>query len=114
MSTRPAIKVLHTEIGRGQQDVRYTEVLRIGPHICQICIQSDSHDFQCFAIANVWSREALCWNQASSIHYSQMRTETKLAYENAARLNASHFRADRTTLIERLSVLLADDVQRPA
>jgi hypothetical protein len=114
MSTRPAIKVLHTEIGRGGQDVFYTEVLRIGPHICQICIKSDSYDFQSFAVASVWSREALCWNEAASIHYSQMRTETKLAYEDANRLNASHFRADRTTLIEQLIVLLADDAQRPA
>jgi hypothetical protein len=70
MSTRPAIKVLRTEIGRGGQEVRYAEVLRIGPHTCQICIKSDSYDFQSFAVANVWSREALCWNKAASIHYS--------------------------------------------
>lgn len=89
-------------------------MLRIGPHTCQICIKSDSYDFQSFAVANVWSREALCWNKASSIHYSQMRTETKLAYEDANRLSAGHFLADRTTLIERLRVLLADDAQRPA
>lgn len=114
MSTRPAIKIFHTEIGRGQQGVRYTEVLRIGPHICQICIRSDSFALQCFAVASVWSRAALCWNEASTIHYSQMSTDPKLAYEDADRQNASHFLADRQTLIERLTALLSDDGQSRA
>jgi hypothetical protein len=107
MSTYPKITVLSTEIGRGSQDVYYTEVLRIESHTCQIRIRSDSYRFQCFATARVWSPAELRWNDASSIHYSQMSTEEGLAYGDPGRVNANSFSADRKILIDRLAALLA-------
>jgi hypothetical protein len=108
MSTHPTLKVLDTEIRRGRQDVHYHEVVQVGPHTCHIHIRSDAYRQQCFAIARMWSRTKPHWNEAASIHYAQMSTEEGLAY-SAHEVNASHFRADRTVLVERLATLLGGD-----
>lgn len=88
-----------TEIGRGRQDCLFTEIVRIGPHTCQLSIRSGVYRFQCHAVAKVFSATYLCWHEITRIHFSQMQTKEGLAYLNISEKN---FQADRDRLVEQL------------
>lgn len=90
---------VRTELGRGHQDCLFTEIVRIGPHTCQLSIRSGAYRFQCHAVAKVFSATGLCWNEITRIHFSQMQTKEGLAYLN---VGEKDFQADRDRLVEQL------------
>lgn len=94
-------KTLNKAIGIGEQDVIYKETADL---ICngktvekvRIEIRSDSYDKQCHARVSVFDGKK--WNQVDSIHYSNMKTVSKLAYKpNPPK--ESDFKADREALV---------------
>jgi hypothetical protein len=102
------ITVLHVEIGKGRQDVNYSETLRIGDRKFRVRIKSDSYDFQCYARIEALDQAELKWNVVASIHHSAMKTRDGLAYvPNNSWNTPKWFKEDRDNLIDQVQDLLA-------
>lgn len=104
--------ILQRDINRGRQSLELVEVSTldwvdtgeaensVAPRL-RVRIVSDSYDFQSYAICEIWG--GIGWSEISNIHYSQMKTKTKLYYEVKEVDAIIHFRcfeADRDRLID--------------
>jgi hypothetical protein len=101
------MNTLHREIGYGQQDVDYTEIVTLDAHKLRIRIRSNSYRFQCFARIELWS--GVKWEPLGDVHYSRMGTPDSLAYYPEATKRAipfSMFERDRMALIAQARVVL--------
>jgi hypothetical protein len=96
-----------TEISRGSQDVTYREMLELYDYRCRITIKSDSHQEQCHARLEVWSRASLSWNEVASIPPSSMRTLRTLCYAiSSGAAKIEDFLEDRNQLVVRAQAVL--------
>lgn len=99
------MKTLHLEIGKGSQDVVYTELLAHQSHKLKIVIRRDSYDFQSAATIQVFDTGACRWNHLAELHYSKMLTPTKL-HVIPAGTDKSQFASDRDSLLRQAKLIL--------
>lgn len=104
------MKTLHTEIGKGQQDVVYTELLAFGLNKIKIVIRRDSYDFQSSAVAHVFDTGAQRWNPLAEVHYSKMATPMSIHIRHASP-GAELFTQDRNVLLKKVELILGESVQ---
>jgi len=79
-------------------------------HKIELDIRTDSYKEQSYAIARVWSPEALQWNAVFSIAPLLMQTDEKLGYRpRPFEPSAVDFEADRDTLLEQVQFILEDE-----
>lgn len=97
-------KTIRAVVSKGSQSLIYYELLKLGPHTCQISIESDSYRFQCHARAEIWSSRDLRWNPVTSVHFSQTATKSGLASAQIA--GPTDFATDRDTLVTQLIEVL--------
>lgn len=71
--------VIARNISKGQQDVRFTEVLRLGDHTLRIDIRSDSYREQCHARIDRW--DGTRWQRVHDILPGSMQTANGLVYK---------------------------------
>ena len=82
-------------IGKGQQDVNYTEVLEVAGSKLRIQIRSDSYEQQCHSRIGRWNGEE--WKHLHSL--VTRKTPNGLAYHPQGGTNEKHFKADREELL---------------
>jgi len=99
------MKSLHLEIGKGQQDVVYTELLAHQSHKLKIVIRRDSYDFQSAATVQVFDTGARRWNTLAELHYSKMLTPTKL-HVMPSHSDKALFAKDRDSLLHQAKLIL--------
>lgn len=104
-------KTYNTEIGNGRQSVEYTETLKASlldlTTKLQIRIKSDSHDFQSYA--RIFRFDGEQWQPIDALHYSTMKTPTKLAYGRSdSQALLGYFKSDRDTLLKQATDILFD------
>lgn len=99
------MKSLHTEIGKGQQDVVYTELLDHDSHKLKVVIRRDSYEFQSTATIQVFDTSARCWNPLAELHYSKMLTPTKL-HVMPGESDKRVFASDRDFLLHQAKLIL--------
>lgn len=102
--TQKTIKreVIETVFGKGSQDITYRHIYKENGLKIKLEIKSDDYKKQCYARAYVLSN--LEWSLIYSIPYSEMKTQTGLAYKS----NVSEilFVNDRNLLQERMTEIL--------
>jgi hypothetical protein len=74
--------VIDQSMNVGHQDVTLVTILSIEGKKIRITIKSDSIKKQCAAYSEVWSESNLCWNRVYNLHFSQMKTMSKLVHSN--------------------------------
>jgi hypothetical protein len=100
------MKTLNKQIARGRQSLDYRETLEHKGKKVRVRIQSDSYDFQSYAIVELFDGGK--WNQLDIIPFSEMETNEGLYYKvkdsNLSKYSYL-FQKDRDKLIK-----LAQDV----
>jgi len=110
MTTKFKVQVtrLDVEIGKGSQDVIYTEIVRLydppNPEAkVRFTIKSDSYAFQSYARAHLFTNGK--WEHLCDIHFSQMKTPHQL-YVAVDPYKEGHFTLDRQRLLQMAIVIL--------
>ena len=105
------MKIIKEEYAKGQQDIKLNKVIQSDQGLkISIDIRSDSYDFQSHARVSVFHPTELKWNLVASIHYSEMKTPSKLYYKVAQNQHANSvaesFKDDLENLVSQAEQIL--------
>lgn len=100
------METIDTQIGVGNQDVVYTEILAsrdLGAKL-QVRIVSDTYAFQSKAVVSRW--DGTQWQVVHSLHHSQMQTAPSLCFAGKPKQVQASFKADRDQLLKVATAIL--------
>lgn len=100
-----SVQLLHHSIAKGRQDTRGEWIYSNGVRRVRIIIRSDDYDFQSHARAEIWDDKGMKWHPVASLHYSEMKTPTAMAFQNQWN-NESAYKADRDELLRQVGLIV--------
>lgn len=95
-------EIIETVLSKGSQDIIYRHIYKENNLKIKLEIRSDGCKKQCYARAYVLSN--LEWSLIYSIPYSEMKTQSELAYKN--NVSEASFLNDKNLLQTRMTEIL--------
>jgi hypothetical protein len=100
------VETLDVSVTNGNQNVDYTWLFKLDRHKARIRIHSNPYGFQSWAVSEIWSADALRWNEVARLGESDRHTPNGLTYHPNWRAVAP-FEADAQRLLAlTLAILL--------
>jgi hypothetical protein len=100
----PLFQELECTISGDAQDKHFMLLLAIDGHRVRVRIRRNCYIFQSHAVAEIWAKDALRWNEVATVPHTAMETAASVLHARGDL--REFFRADSEKLLRQVAAIL--------